>query len=426
MPVAYDPQEPWKVLTKHGRHSLSEVLLAIDYWVLICIHVLLAISFWHCEAEAAMSKLNKDTPTGTFCNVGFKFRWPRTNATPKPNVQSSQFWAELPTVNTYLTSLVVFAIVFFNNHALGTYRNFQLAMGQASGAMTDGLNHCMVFMQYDRPKCVTFMRYLHAAHHLGYYDFGGKAKNPRMWQLLIDRNLLNREEVGVLLKKAANHSNIVSMWALNIIQHEIDAKRIQPALYAVFAADCIGVRSGVGKLKGLVENPMPFHYFHTLNVLLYCWIISIGLYFAGFQSVHASLGFALIVYIFMNLRLIGIKLVQPLGIDPEDFSVNEALMRPLLVHKDILAESTWTTFLSPGNGGVVVPGSPQPDFCGAFTAPFDKEWKAKFDKDSSAMEMIKIAQGRFGLPGIGPTQRTQFEQVPTITIATGSAPAKGA
>lgn len=77
-------------------------------------------------------------------------------------------------------------------------------------------------------------------------------KNPRVWQLLIDRNLLNREEVDLLLKKAANHSNIVSMWALNIIQQEVDAKRLQPSLYALFAGDCIGVRSGVGKLKGLV------------------------------------------------------------------------------------------------------------------------------------------------------------------------------
>lgn len=141
----------------------------------------------------------------------------------------------------------------------------------------------MVFMQYDRQKCLTFMRYLHASHHFGesssrrclppspllprrsahrgrrapagfagYYDFGGKMKNPRVWQMLIDRNLLNREEVDVLLKKAANHSNIVSMWALNVIQKEIEEKRIQPSLYALFAADCVGVRSGVGKLKGLV------------------------------------------------------------------------------------------------------------------------------------------------------------------------------
>lgn len=47
---------------------------------------------------------------------------------------------------------------------------------------------------------------------------------------------------------------------------------------------------------------MPYHYYFTLNVLLYCWITSIGLYFAGFLSVHASLGFALLVYIFMVRR----------------------------------------------------------------------------------------------------------------------------
>lgn len=36
----------------------------------------------------------------------------------------------------------------------------------------------------------------------------------------------------------------------------------------------------------------PFHYYFTMNTLLYCWIISIGLYFSGFLSIHASLGCA--------------------------------------------------------------------------------------------------------------------------------------
>lgn len=73
-------------------------------------------------------------------------------------------------------------------------------------------------------------------------------------------------------------------------------------------------------------------------------------------------------------------------------------MRPLIIHKDLLSEATWNMFLaSPDKAGTtVVPGSVPPDFCGAFVTPYDKDWKAKFDKESCAMKMIGIAQGRFG------------------------------
>ena len=42
----------------------------------------------------------------------------------------------------------------------------------------------------------------------------------------------------------------------------------------------------------------------AINLLLYCWAISVGLYFAGFMSVYGSVAYALVVYIFFNLRLV--------------------------------------------------------------------------------------------------------------------------
>lgn len=82
---------------------------------------------------------------------------------------------------------------------------------------------------------------------------------------------------------------------------------------------------------------MPPH--NAVNLLLYCWAISVGLYFAGFMSVHASVAYALVVYIFFNLRLIGIQLSEPFGYEDRDLPVPEFLMRGLVLHRQLMADN---------------------------------------------------------------------------------------
>jgi len=61
--------------------------------------------------------------------------------------------------------------------------------------------------------------------------------------------------------QAGNHAALVICWALQLINAEVDAKRLQPALFAVFTGDCVNLRAAVQKMRSLVENPARYFFF---------------------------------------------------------------------------------------------------------------------------------------------------------------------
>lgn len=418
MPVPYDPTKPWKVLSKHGRACLSSVLLSVDYWAMLLIHVMICLAFWYCEAQLKLAQMTnakaKDVPKNTFCNMGFSFRWPQsTNQSPvKIKVESFHFWQELPIVNAYLTTLLVFASVSFLNHAMAKYNAFTAGAGKCTGTLHDAAQAALAFLGHDPLLQRDFMRLLHAVHHMGYYWYGGHLKDPYFWQMMLDRRLLSQGEIKWLMAKGDNHCQIVSAWAIQLIRTEVEQKRVEPVLQNTFNEIVKNMRQGATSFFGTAGSPIPFHYTHTLNVLLYCWCLSVGLYLAGMLSIHASLAYAVLVYVFMNLRMIGIKLQNPLGIADEDMDVEANLMRILLFHRNLFN----TPFQSvrwdaeSAVSGSAIKGATRPDFVGPFVNLHDRDYLANvFMKKACSILMVQQEQKRFGRPGIKASQRMPFK-----------------
>ena len=198
----------------------------------------------------------------------------------------------------------MFTLSFFNQQAYAKMNACLAAAGQATGALTNICFYCIANFP-DRARARNLMRLLHAYHHLAYMEFGAKIANPRSWEMLQDRHLLTPEEVAHLResKHVGSAKTIhVLAWAVQFATREAREGRI--AASNPLHADMRVLRSGCGALKGLQENPIPFGYMFSVNLLLYCWAISIGLFFAGFMSVYGSVAYALVVYIFFNLRLV--------------------------------------------------------------------------------------------------------------------------
>jgi predicted membrane chloride channel (bestrophin family) len=273
------------------------------------------------------------------------------------------------------------------------------AASQANGAMNNIAFFCFAHIR-DRPTARNLMRLLHAFHHLAYMEFGAKIANPRSWEMLQDRHLLTAEECAYLkdAKRCGSKKTIhVLSWAVQIVSREQREGRIPPPAFNVIFADLMSLRGACGSLKSLTENPIPFGYMFAVNLLLYCWALSVGLFFAGFLSVYGSVAYALVVYIFFNLRLIGIQLSEPFGYEDRHLPVPEILMRNFVDHRELLADSTL-----PIGDGVDKPSpvdsAPAPDFCAPFEAAYDKAFMTHF-KTSEANKQMAFAQGRFGFPG---------------------------
>jgi hypothetical protein len=71
------------------------------------IHVLLCITFWHCEAIAANTKTGEAAlPGAAFCKVGFRQSWPgESSSNSIKNIDTTHFWQQVPVINNYCASV---------------------------------------------------------------------------------------------------------------------------------------------------------------------------------------------------------------------------------------------------------------------------------------------------------------------------------
>jgi hypothetical protein len=130
------------------------------------LHVLLCICFWHCEASAAAIIANPAAnPVGArFCKVGYRQSWPGEFVSANiKNIDSTHFWAQLPVINNYLTSLLVFTISFFNQQAFTKMSACLAASGAAMGALNN-LTYCLIALVPDRARGRNILRLAHAFH----------------------------------------------------------------------------------------------------------------------------------------------------------------------------------------------------------------------------------------------------------------------
>ena len=118
-------------------------------------------------------------------------------------------------------------------------------------------------------------------------NFGGKLTNARAWEMLRDRNLLTEAECEYLngksspLRPGGSKQTHVLGWAYQLVAREVKEGRLTPPVGGLFITEMMTLRGACGALTGSQENPMPFGYMFAVNFLLYCWALSVGLYFGA-------------------------------------------------------------------------------------------------------------------------------------------------
>ena len=296
----------------------------------------------------------------------------------------------------------MFTLSFFNQQAYEKYKAGVLSARQANSTLTDMAFHSLVLLSYDLELGRNLMRLLHAFHHLSYMKFGGKMKNPMAWEMLRDRHLLSQTECDYLhgpsspLRPGSKAYLQVLGWAYQLIVREIRDKRLDENSGNRMMADLLLLRSRAGSAEREQENPMPFGYLFSVNFLLYCWALSVGLYFAGFLSVYGSVAYALVVYVFFSLRNLGIELSEPFGYRERHLPVPEFLMRSYIDHRDLLAKGLH--YMRPE--GTAIPGGAVPSFVAPLVAKYDAAWEARYYASSGTEKMMKLMQQRFGFEGL--------------------------
>lgn len=180
---------------------------------------------------------------------------------------------------------------------------------------------------------------------------GGKLQT-KSWKELVDKGLLSKEECKMLEQFPGGESTFVlTSWVLFVIRDalvqncmwgqdplkeqdpahgwrklkEDNPKDWQPQQTVhIFNRHCtyvVELQRACHKIGYTMANPIPFAYYHLMNVILVFNIMLLATFSALYRSYFSALPFAVALLVYMGLREISCALADPFGRDSIDFPI---------------------------------------------------------------------------------------------------------
>lgn len=253
--------------------------------------------------------------------------------------------ANLPWELTGVTgSLMAFFVVFYNSHVFSRYNKIYDLTRQM-------LEHCVrtavmlrVHMPDERVRWKV-AKWAITSCLLFFFDrtYPGDELPPDdvralIWDEFRFLDLLEEEEIEALekhcslLEEESMPSFMVLQWSMELIRHStVDpGPEDRDDMLAAFYASLYQVWNCQSQIKETLELPMPFQYFHIMNLML-CVNLSLWAYSLGCEDSY----FAPIIYMFVQMMFQGLRelsgaLSDPFGDDEVDFQLND-WVRPMYV-----------------------------------------------------------------------------------------------
>ena len=174
-------------------------------------------------------------------------------------------------------------------------------------------------------------RHFLSSMHILYYSLHGEDFDDDEWQVIVDRCLLTPGEVALLRNYAGFKPFLTLTWALEEAQAQVREKTLtddlgqsirEEVVHAQFREVAYKFRGHCGQIINLLKEPVPFPYFHLLNMML---IIQLGLT-AYALATKVIWQFGVIMMLIISLVLLGmrglaVQLSNPFGDDSVDFNL---------------------------------------------------------------------------------------------------------
>ena len=240
-------------------------------------------------------------------------------------------------VSTMGLGLLFFFIVFYNNNS---YQRFYALYGHCvgiGGTTMEWVGLVRLTLNSDSPVARwNAARLMLAATHILYYSLHGEDFDEDEWQVIVDRCLLTQKEVRILKTYGGFKPFLAITWALEEVQAQAEDKMrtdesMQRDLGQGMRAELIHeqfreigfkFRGHCGQIINLLKEPVPFPYFHLLNLML---VIQLALTAYALAS-KLQWQFGLIMMVVISLVLLGmrglaVQLSNPFGNDSVDFNI---------------------------------------------------------------------------------------------------------
>jgi len=255
------------------------------------------------------------------------------------------FHLDLPMGLTGVTgSLMTFFVVFYNGNVFSRYNKFY--------QLTKNLNEntvCVVMMltrdiadQRLKRKLVKMILcscFLFFFERTPSEDAEHGNISSEEWDELVKMGLLDKEQLRRIqhhckeLGKDSMPSLVLLHWSMKL--YSLDGLRNHELEKAYWE-----VRRMQDDVVEMLELPMPWQYFHIMNMMMMLNLLLWGYSFALEESQFATLVFVSITAIFLGIRELSVALADPFGDDAADFPLSE-WMSQLYVRVLWLCEDDW-------------------------------------------------------------------------------------
>mmetsp|Transcript_94011 Transcript_94011/g.166467 ORF Transcript_94011/g.166467 Transcript_94011/m.166467 type:complete len:355 (-) Transcript_94011:113-1177(-) len=241
---------------------------------------------------------------------------------------------DLPWKLTGVTgSLMAFFVCFYNGHQFTRYN----MLYEITQELNETLIELNTKLRVELPnravqrkvaKLVLASIYIFYFERTGSGDGGGKISKAEFYQLW-KLDLLDEQDIRAVkahcrhLKSDSIASFLVLQWAIELFMHHTEDKPSREDMLAGFQANMYTVRRCQTIVTQTMELPMPFQYFHIMNLMLMLnlvlWAYSLGCE----DSYFAPIIYMFVQMMFQGLRELSTSLSDPFGQDEVDFDIND-------------------------------------------------------------------------------------------------------
>lgn len=232
---------------------------------------------------------------------------------------------------------MVFVLTFYNGHCYQRYMYlYNLCMEVLDGTcfFVQEIIISMSPPSVERHR-VRAVKYILAMLHIFFIGLTGRMKKKADWRELVQRGLLTALEAEQLQNYPAQSIEtvlVLSTWAMQTVDRGLEDDAFWGARSMRIAHTHNRLQGYMSLVLGAIHEigdtmamPIPFAYYHVMNVVLIFDMMMLCVLTASFMTYQTVFPFLVSVLFFLGLREVAGSLSDPFGGDVADFPINSFL-----------------------------------------------------------------------------------------------------
>eukprot|EP00928_Gymnodinium_smaydae_P018377 TRINITY_DN16998_c0_g1_i1.p1 TRINITY_DN16998_c0_g1~~TRINITY_DN16998_c0_g1_i1.p1 ORF type:complete len:578 (+),score=116.62 TRINITY_DN16998_c0_g1_i1:369-2102(+) len=239
-------------------------------------------------------------------------------------------WGVASSMQFFMT----FFVTFYNDMCMHRYHVLYPACCQMKASVANFVQEMSISLHHSALAAyrTTAAKYVLAAVYEYYGVLICGKPSPKLWSELQKKGLLSQEEVGMLrCIETSSGSHVLICWTLLVLQEALRHDAVWPEestknplvvhRYNRLHAHVMQLLEAFDKIGHTVAMPVPYPYYHLMNVVLWINIFVLAIVPALFGSWFTVIPFSMACLVVMGLREVAVALADPFGDDAMDFPV---------------------------------------------------------------------------------------------------------